>query len=219
MHLWLALLWFGYAVLALVVFVLCRKRVADIRNQVTEEIEHRTGRVLKAEREAEELLCQAFLGFQNSADAVGAYQQAQAEVDGAPRANPPWNWSHQDLDLLRKQALAEEGARRSRGPIVTSVVGILGVTVAAALATVILSDSVRPVVATPGASPASTAGFPAASLPPPVDLPTLPASAPGPVTRGEDLTPAPASNESDEEAAAGHATPSSTPRAYGRRKP
>lgn len=185
MSLWLALLWVAYSALGLGIFLVCRKRVADIAQQVAEEIDHRVRRALKAERDADAQLCDAFVAFQNPADAVQAYQRAQSEIDGVPQTSPTWAWSHSDLDLLRKRAVTEESASRSRGPIVGSIVAVLALTVAAGVATVILSNSVQPALAPPTAV-ANTGGNPGGALPPPVSLPTAPQTWPAPLDDAND---------------------------------
>ena len=91
MSLWLALLWFACCALGFAVFILCRKRMADISHDVGEEIDHRIRRILKAAREAEDQLCDAFLHFQNQADAIQVFQKARAQPN-------------LELQLLRGQA-------------------------------------------------------------------------------------------------------------------
>ena len=125
MSLWLALLWFACCALGFAVFILCRKRMADISHDVGEEIDHRIRRILKAAREAEDQLCDAFLHFQNQADAIQVFQKARGGIDDAPRASPSWNWVDADLGLLRKRAIADETACRCRPPVVASIVGVL----------------------------------------------------------------------------------------------
>jgi len=191
MSLWLALLWGVACVAGFIVYVLYRKRSADIGRNVGEEIDHRVRRILKAAREAEDQLRDSFLGFQSPSVAVQDFQKVRGEIEGVPRASPTWRWSDADLELLRRQSVADETAHRCRPWAVASIVGVLTLTVGTAVATVILSNSVQPVLATP-ANAASVAG---GSLPPalpapvnwsppaptPVNLPTLPtASAPPP---------------------------------------
>jgi len=170
MNLWLALLWLGYGTVALGVFLFCRKRLADIRGEVSEEIDHRLRRIRERAQEADDALCQAFVAFKPTAQAIQDYQKTRGETEGVPRTNPPWDWADADMEHAQKRAATAESARRSRGPILTSIAAMLGLTLATALATVILSDSVAPVMANPstGAGAASSGGLPAA----PVSLPT-----------------------------------------------
>jgi len=189
MSLWLALLWGCACAAGFVVYILCRKWMADIGHEVAEEVDHQIRRVLKAAREAEEQLRDEFLDFRNPSAAIQVFQKVRGEIAGAPRASPQWNWSDADLELLRKQSVADETARRYRPWAFASIVGVVALTVGTAVASVILSNAVQPVLATP-ANAASVAG---GSLPPalpapvnwsppastPVNLPTLPtASAP-----------------------------------------
>lgn len=175
MSLWLALLWFGCGVVGFAVFVVCRKRVADIARQVGEEIEHRIRRVLDAERAAEEQLRRAFLEFQNPAEAIHRFQKARAEIESSPRANPPWAWTHTDLEFARKQAVAEETAHRCRSPVVAAIIIILALTIATATATVILSNTLQSAIV-PSNAAGPMAGIPGGWASP--NLPTLPVATP-----------------------------------------
>ena len=185
MSLWLALLWGCACAVGFIIFIFCRKWIADIGHDVAEEADHHIRRVLKATREAEEQLRDAFVDFRNPSAAVQAFQKARGEIDGVPRASPTWNWSDADLELLRKRSIADETARRSRPRVVASIVGVVALTIGTAVASVILSNSVQPVVA-PTATPASVAGYAGGSLPPP--LPTLPQGPPPPDITGNPLT-------------------------------
>jgi hypothetical protein len=169
----------------LVVFVLYRKRKADIGHDVAEEVDHNIRRILKAAREAEEQLRDAFLHFQNQSGTVQSFQKARGDIAGAPRASPTWNWSDADLELQRKRTVADETAHRCRPWAFASIVGVVALTVGTAVASVILSNSVQPVVA-PTATPASVASYAGGFLPPP--LPTLPQVPPPPDITGNPLT-------------------------------
>ena len=188
MSLWLALAWFSCALAGFAVFIVCRKRLADTARDVAEEIDHRVRRALDAERVAEERLRQAFLTFQNPAEAVHQFQRARATVKGVPRADPPWGWTHADLEFACKQMVAEETAHRSRAPVVVAIVVVLILTIATATATVVLSNAAQPAQASPNsvgagfALPASVAplGLPLPLTPAPPDntLPLAPPLAP-----------------------------------------
>ena len=114
MSLWLALLCFGCCTIGFAVFILCRKRMADIGHDAGEEVDHRIRRILKVAREAEDQLCDAFLNFQDQSNAIQPFQKARGWIDDAPQASPPWNWADVDLELLRKRVIADEAARRCR---------------------------------------------------------------------------------------------------------
>jgi len=134
MSLWLALMWFGACAVGFLVFIFCRKWIADIGHDVAEEVDHHIRRVLKAAREAEEQLRDAFVDFRNPSAAVQAFQKARGEINGVPRASPTWNWSDADLELLRKRSIADETARRSRPRVVASIVGVVALTIGTAVA-------------------------------------------------------------------------------------
>jgi len=179
MSLYLGLLWMACVVICLGVFVLCRKRVADIAHQVAEETEHQARRILKAERAIEERLCEDFVGFDNPVEALQKYKSAQAGIEGIPRCNPAWKWTAEDLEQARKLTQARETARRCRSPVVTSTIAVLTLTLAAAVATVILSNSVQPVLAaqTPPVFTTTSSN----TLPSPAYLPTLGGPGPAPM--------------------------------------
>jgi len=178
MLLWLALLWGVACAAGFVVFVLYRKRAADIGRNVGEEIDHRVRRILKAAREAEEQLGDAFLNFRNPSASIQSFHKARGEIEGIPRTSPTWNWSDADLELLRKQSVADETAHRCRPWAVASIVGVLALTVGTGIATVILSNSVQPVLATPANAASMAGGSLPPALPAPVNwLPAAPASA------------------------------------------
>lgn len=184
MSLWLALMWFVVCAVGFVIFVLCRKRKADIGHDVVEEVDHAIRRIQKAAREAEEQLRDAFFEFRNPSVAVQEFQKSRGEIEGVPRASPTWNWSEADLDLLRKRSVADETARRYRPWAFASIVGIVALTVGTAVASVILSNSEPSVLATPANTVSVAGGSPPPALPAPVNwspptptpvnLPTLP---------------------------------------------
>jgi uncharacterized membrane protein SpoIIM required for sporulation len=169
MYLWLSLLWVAACAVGFVVYVFCRKWIADIGHEVAEEVDHQIRRVLKAAREAEEQLRDTFLNFQNPSAAVQTFQKARGEIVGAPRASPQWNWTDADLELLRKQSIAAETDRRSRPRVVGSIVGVVVLAICVGVVTVILSNSVQPVMAPP-TMPAIAASNAGGALPPPVNL-------------------------------------------------
>jgi hypothetical protein len=184
MSLWLALMWFVVCAVGFVIFILCRKRKADIGHDVVEEVDHAIRRIHKAAREAEEQLRDAFFEFRNLSEAVREFQKSRGETEGVPRASPTWSWSDADLDLLRKRSVANETARRYRPWAFASIVCIVALTVGTAVASVILSNSEPSVLATPantvsvaGSSPPPALPAPVNGLPPtstPGSLPTLP---------------------------------------------
>ena len=180
MSLWISLLWVAYAAVSIAAFVLCRKRVADIAHQVADETDHRIKRVVEAERSIDEQLCQAFVGFQDPAEAIQGYKTAQANIEGVPRTNPPWRWTADDLEQSRRITEGRETARRCRPPVVTAIITVLAVTLAAAVATVVLSNSVRPELATQ-VPPAAVANPPVNPLVPTANPPPLPVAIPAPI--------------------------------------
>ncbi|MGB2801569.1 MAG: hypothetical protein WBD52_04555 [Phycisphaerae bacterium] len=191
MSLWLALLWAVACAAGFVVFILCRKWMADIGQEVREEVDHQIRRILKAAREAEEQLRGAFVDFRNPAAAVQEFQKARGEIEGVPRASPPWNWAEADLELLRRRSVADETARRCRPRVVGAIVGIVILAVCTGVVTVVLSNSVQPVLANPvtpsvatshagGSLPSPLNWPPPAPTPTPTSLPTLPQAPPPP---------------------------------------
>jgi hypothetical protein len=189
MSLWLALLWAVACAVGFLVFILCRKWLLDIGHDVHEEVDHQIRRILKAAREAEEQLRGAFVDFQNPAAAVQAFQKSRGEIEGVPRASPPWNWADADLELLRRRSIADETARRCRPRIVGAIVGVVILAVCAGVVTVVLSNSVQPVLGNPVTPTVATSNA-GGSLPPPLNwpppaptptsLPTLPQAPPLP---------------------------------------
>jgi hypothetical protein len=172
MSLWLALLWGCACAAGFLVFILCRKWMADIGHEVREEADHQIRRILKAAREAEEQLRGAFVDFQNPAAAVQEFQKARGEIGGVPRATPPWNWADADLELLRKRSVADETARRCRPRVVGAIVGIVILAVCAGVVTVVLSNSVQPVLGNP-VTPSVATSNAGGSLPQPLNWPPL----------------------------------------------
>lgn len=197
MSLWLALLWFLLWLFVLAVFILCRNRVAEITRRVDEEFRRHLERITDVERKADDRLSEIFLKFGNTGEGIRSYQKTLAEIPGIPVARPAWNWSPADLQALHEQRAAEEKAHRSRRPLVMAVLGIIGLAAAAAVVTVILSDTVSPVVAA-ATVPGGSAALPGMQIPaavppilpsamPPVSTPygmrqdrALPAATPGP---------------------------------------
>lgn len=144
MSLWLALMWFVVCAVGFVVFILCRKRKADIGHEVAEDVDHAIRRILKVAREAEESLRAAFAEFRSPSAAIQDFQKARGEIDGVPRASPTWNWSEADLDLLRNRSVAEETARRYRPWAFASIVGIVALTVGTAAAPAVVVPTAKP---------------------------------------------------------------------------
>jgi len=212
MSLWIALLWIGYAAACLATFVLCRKRVADIAHQVADEIDHRIKRIVEAERTIEDQLCQAFVGFQDPAEAIQTYKTALASVEGVPRTNPPWRWTADDLEQSRKLTEVRETARRCRTPVVTATIAVLAMTLAAAIATVVLSNSVRPELATQ-MPPVAVGTPPLIPQPQPVNLPSLPVAPSVPMLppSPSPVPPQPAANPTSGPAASGTSGVTSQP--------
>ena len=196
MSLWLAFLWLAFGILAFGIFVLCRQRLADIGQQVADEIDHRIRSILKAEREIDQELLQALVAFENPREAISRWQKAQSEIAGIPPANPPWTWSADQLDRMRKACLADETAHRVRRPVVASILSILVLTLASAVVTVVLSNSAKPVLATT-AGQTTTIRQPSAPWPPAVNLPTLPSAIPPPVTDPNGIQPQVVDDQAD----------------------
>ena len=201
MSLWLALLWAVACAVGFVVFILCRKWMADIGQEVREEVDHQIRRILKAAREAEEQLRRAFVEFQNPAAAVQEFQKARGEIEGVPRASPPWNWADADLELLRRRSVADETASRCRPRVVGAIVGVVILVVCTGVVTVVLSNSVQPVSGN-SVTPTVATSYAGGSLPPPLDwpppaptptsLPTLPTASAAPAdTANNPPTPPP----------------------------
>jgi len=201
MSLWLALLWAVACAVGFVVFILCRKWMADIGQEVREEVDHQIRRILKTAREAEEQMRRAFVEFQNPAAAVQEFQKARGEIEGVPRASPPWNWADADLELLRRRSVAEETAHRCRPRVVGAIVGVVILVVCTGVVTVVLSNSVQPVSGN-SVTPTVATSYAGGSLPPPLDwpppaptptsLPTLPTASAAPAdTANNPPTPPP----------------------------
>jgi len=171
-------MWFVVCAVGFVIFILCRKRKADIGLEVAEEVDHAIRRIQKAAREAEEQLRDAFLDFRNPSAAVQEFQKARGEIEGVPRANPNWGWSEDDLGLLRKRSVADETARRYRPWAFASIVGIVALTVGSAVASVILTNSEPPALATPANTASLAGGSPPPALPAPVNWSPTPAPMP-----------------------------------------
>ena len=173
MSLYLALLWVICAAICLGVFGFCRKRIADIAQQVSEEIGHQCHKIIQAEHDAESRLVDTFCAFANPAEAIADYQKSQEEIFQSPQAKPPWNWSREDLELWRKHAISRQKAHRSRSIILTAVLLILALNIAALVITVITLNHAKPVIGAPPPS-VSAGGTAAGNLP----LPVLPVQSP-----------------------------------------
>lgn len=165
MSLTLALVWVVCFAVCLCVFAFCRKRLADIEQQVAEEIDNNINIILKSEREAESQLLTRFSDFENTAEAINAYQKTESEIFHCPRAKPPWNWSSEELEFWRKCGIEKEKTHRGRPVILAILIVILAVNIAAATITVITLN-VAPVTVSQSL-PAGTSSF----LPPAVSLP------------------------------------------------
>jgi len=133
MSLWIALIWLVCAVICAGTFFFCRKRLADIAQQVSEEYENRVTKILEAEHNAEAQLLDAFSNFGNSAAATQAYQKAETEIFRSTQVKPLWNWSLDDLELWRKRAESKKTAGLARPVILTAVIVILAINTAAAV--------------------------------------------------------------------------------------
>lgn len=173
MSLWIALIWLVCAVVCAGIFLFCRKRLADVAQQVSEEFENQVSKILEADRNAEARLLETFSSFGNSAEAIQIYQKAEAEIFRSPQAKPSWNWSCEDLEFWRKRAEGKARAGRSRPVILGVVVVVLALSTAAAITSVVTLNSVRPIMVAQ-ASPVGTAIAFGEQLPPPVSLPPLP---------------------------------------------
>jgi hypothetical protein len=98
MSLWLALIWFVCVAICLGVFGFCRKRLADIAQQVAEGVENYVNNILKAEREAEARPLEAFSNFENLEDAIQSCQKTESEIFRSPQARVLWNWALENLE-------------------------------------------------------------------------------------------------------------------------
>jgi hypothetical protein len=169
MSLWLAVIWLVCAAICIAVFGLCRKRMADVAQQVAEEVENGISKILKSERDAEARLLEAFTGFENPAEAIRTYQKIMTEVFPCPQANPPWNWTRDDLEIWRNQLENRNRANCSRSTVLTTVIIILALNIAAAVTTVIMLNNVPVLSATVGT--VGTSGVPIGQLPQPISVP------------------------------------------------
>jgi len=190
MSLWLAVIWLVCAAICLAVFCLCRKRMADVGQQVAEEVENSVNKILKTERDVETRLLEAFTGFDNPAEAIQIYQKIMTKIFRCPQANPPWNWTREDLELWRKQQENKHRANRSRSTVLTAVIIILALNIAATVTTVIALNNLPALSATAG--PAGIGGAPIGQLPLPVSVPPQlpPASGISPLPTTYPPTPA-----------------------------
>lgn len=170
MSLWLALTWLVCAAICFAVFGFCRKRIADIGEQAAEEIENRVNKILKAERDAEARLSEAFTSFDNPAEAIRIYQKIMTDIFPCRQADPAWNWTRKDLELWRKLTESKERANRSRSTVLAAVIIILALNIAATVTTVIALNTVSPVPAIQTGS-ANIATTSSSRLPLPVSIP------------------------------------------------
>lgn len=204
MSLWLAVIWLVCAAICIAVFGFCRKRMADVGQQVTEEVENIVKKILKAERDAETRLLESFTGFDNPAEAIRIYQKIMTEVFPCPQANPSWNWTREDVELWRKNTESKQRANRSRSTVLVVVVIILALNIAAAVTTVIALNTIKPVMST-ATGPLGIGGIPTGQLPqsisvplqlpPAPSIPTLPTTNPPvPADDAVDKTQPPAPN-------------------------
>lgn len=169
MSLWLAVIWLVCAAICIAVFGFCRKRMDDVGQQVAEEVENSINKILKAERDAETRLLEAFTSFDNPAEAIRKYQKIMTEIFPCPQANPPWNWTREDVELWRKQSESKQRANRSRSTVLAAVIIILALNIAATVTTVIALNNVPALSATTG--PAGIGGAPTSQLPQSVSAP------------------------------------------------
>lgn len=170
MSLWLAVIWLVCAAICIAVFGFCRKRMADVGQQVAEEVENSVNKILKAERDAETRLLEAFTSFDNPAEAIRTYQKIMTEIFPCPQANPPWNWTREDIELWRKQTESKQRANRSWSTVLAALIIILALNIGAAVTTVIALNTIRPVLST-GQGLVNTGGAPTGQLPPPISVP------------------------------------------------
>jgi len=170
MSLWLAVIWLVCAAVCIAVFGFCRKRMADVGQQVAEEVENSVKKILKAERDAETRLLEAFTNFDNPAEAIRIYQKIMTEIFPCPQASPPWNWTREDVELWRKNTESKQRANRSRSTVLAVVVIILALNIAAAVTTVIALNTIKPVMST-ATGPLGIGGTPTGQLPQPVSMP------------------------------------------------
>jgi len=198
MSLWLALVWLVCAAICIGVYGFCRKRMADIGQQVAERIENDVSKIWKKERDAELRLLEAFTNFDNPAEAIRIYQKIVAEIFPHSQVEPPWNWTRKDVELWRKLSETKEKANRSRSTVLATVIIILALNIAATVTTVIALNTIKPVWATP-TGPASIGGTPASHLPPPVSVPPqLPPVASPPPLPTRYSSPVPADDSFDQ---------------------
>lgn len=177
MSLWIALIWVICAAICLGIFAFCRKRLADVAQQVSEEFQNWINKILEAERNAEDQLLEAFSSFGNSAQAIQEYQKTEAEIFTNHQAKPSWNWSLDDLEIERKRAEAKERAGRGRPVILAVAVLILSLGIVSSVTSVIMLNNVNPVMMAQ-TSPGSTIPTAGGQLPPSIPLPPLPTTSP-----------------------------------------
>jgi len=192
MSLWLAVIWLICAALCIAVFGFCRKRIADVGQQVSEEVGNSVNKILKAERDAEARLLEAFTSFNNPAEAIRIYQKIMTEIFPCPQANPGWNWTREDLELWRKDTESQQRANRSRSTVLAVVVIILALNIAAAVTTVIALNTIKPAMSSTTGS-LGIGGTAAGQLPQPVSIPpqslpvtNLPSTYPPPIPTDDD---------------------------------
>ncbi len=192
MTLWLTLTWAVCAALYVAVFAFCRKRMADIAQQVADDTDNRIKKVIKAESVAEGRLLESFENFANPTEAVRAYQRALGEAFSCPQADPPWSWTRQDIELWRDQVQREQSSSRSRPTILAGVFAILAVGIGATVVTTITLNTARPT--SPTAMQNGIAGGIAGQLPASMNLPVQAIPTAGPSVLPTAVAPAPASN-------------------------
>jgi hypothetical protein len=150
--------------------------MADMAQQVAEEVENVINKILKSERDAEARLLEAFTGFENPAEAIRTYQKIMTEVFPCPQASPPWNWTRDDLEIWRKQQENKNRANRSRSTVLAAVIIILALNIAAVVTSVITLNNVPALSATSG--PVGTSSAHIGQLPQPISVPPQLLSAP-----------------------------------------
>jgi len=143
--------------------------MADVGQQVAEEVENSVKKILKAERDAETRLLEALTSFDNPAEAIRIYQKIMTEIFPCPQASPPWNWTREDIEIWRKNTESKQRANRNRSTVLAVVVIILALNIAAAVTTVIALNNVPALSAT--AWLAGIGGTPISQLPQPVSMP------------------------------------------------
>lgn len=204
MNLWLTVTWLTCGAICVGIFSFWRKRMADIAEHVAEETDNRIRKILKAERDAETRLFEAFTNFGNPAEAIRTYQKTLSEAFSCPQAVPDWNWNREDIELWRRETQNQQRTNRGRPTALAAIFAILAFSVGATVMTAITLNSVKPMAAVAMQnSPGGTVGGATGQMPAQTSLPvqTIPVASPPVLPTA--YTPTPTSNGIDARTSSG----------------